>query len=116
MDLAFFTGIIIITAGFMGLHFFEKQARAPREPGETDMLFLLARSTETSEFAQFRDAAQSWNIPEHKADKDFNRYLLEGHLPYYVRDYLRKAKESNPDLQEEGAVFFNGLMLKKDSE
>lgn len=116
MNLAFFTGIVIITAGFLGLRFSEKQTRAPRELGETDILFLLARSTETSEFEQFRSAARSWNLPEHKADSDFNRYLLQGHLPYYVRDYLRKAKESNPNLQEQGPQFFNGILLQKEND
>ena len=88
-------GIVIFLAA---VHVWEKRALAKREPTESELLFLLARLSETSEFHHFHLAGEDWNIPRHRITADFNRYLLEDRMPHYVRDYLRRKRELMPQL------------------
>jgi hypothetical protein len=46
-------------------------------------------------------------------EADFNRYLLQSTLPHYVRDYLRRAKNSKPDLLKCDPNFLTGILIKK---
>lgn len=108
----------LIAAGAMAglliaIHVLEKLRNARRKPTEQEMLFFLARATETSEFEQFMHAAEQWDISRHRAESDFNRYLFESNLPYYVRDYLRKTGESDPALLGLAANCFTGTLLPK---
>ncbi len=117
MNIVFILVVLIISAGLFGIHFLEsRNTTSGRSLTDSEALFLLARTTETSEFEQFRYALKRWRLPEDRVENDFNRYLLEGELPYYVRDYLRKAKDSNPELQAHNTEFFNGILLTKDQD
>ena len=116
MSWAFWLAIIGVVGILAAVHLLEKRSKTTRELTESEMLFVLARSTETSEFEQFRLAAQDWNISEKKVKADFNRYLLQSVLPHYVRDYLRRTKASRPDLLNGGADFFTGTLIKKDTK
>ncbi|MGM0760107.1 MAG: hypothetical protein ACQEUB_10415 [Thermodesulfobacteriota bacterium] len=102
-----------VLALLAAVHFWEKRLRSARELTEPEMLFVLARSTDTSEFDHFRLAAVDWNISKKRVEADFNRYLLQATLPHYVRDYLRKVKASKPELLDRDANFFTGVLIKK---
>lgn len=115
MSWAFWLAIIGVVGVLTAVRILEKRSKTTRELTESEMLFVLARSTETSEFEQFRLAGQDWNISEKKVKADFNRYLLQAVLPHYVRDYLRRTKASRPDLLNGGADFFTGTLIKKNT-
>jgi hypothetical protein len=87
-----------IVAFLVAVHVWEKRSLSRRQPSESELLFLLARLSETSEYYHFHLAGEDWNIPKHRVSADFNRYLLEDRLPHYVRDYLRKQRERMPQL------------------
>ncbi|MDZ7759241.1 MAG: hypothetical protein U5L00_03170 [Desulfovermiculus sp.] len=111
MGWTFWTAIIIVIGVLAAVHFWEKRSNCARELTEQEMLFVLARSTETSEFDHFRLAAKDWNISYPRIEADFNRYLLQSTLPPYVRDYLRKVKAS--DLVDVKGNFFTGILINK---
>jgi hypothetical protein len=112
-----FWAAVSITAGLLfAIHTLDKRAAKRRELTEFDALFLLARLTETSELEQFRRAAEGWNMSERRVERDFNRYLFQAEIPHYVRDYLRKAKESDADLQKSTGDFFTGIFLGSGSK
>ena len=115
MNLEFLIAAVAMAGILIGLHLMEKRRNATRKPTEQEMLFFLARATETSEFEQFRRAAEAWNISGQQAESDFNRYLFSLALPYYVRDYLRKAGESDPALMGLASGCFTGTLLPKKS-
>ncbi|MFO8032114.1 MAG: hypothetical protein R6U22_06185 [Desulfohalobiaceae bacterium] len=113
MDIGFLLTAAAVAGLLLAVHLWEKRQQASRELTEAELLFLLARITETSEFEQFRRAAGNWNHSRQKAEADFNRYLLQGELPHYVRDYLRRAQKSDPALQSQRGDFFSGVLLEK---
>lgn len=104
---------IAITCLQIGIHILERRRNAARKSTEQEMLFTMARITETSEFEQFRQAAASWNISMQKVEADFKRYLFHSELPYYVRYYLRKSAETRPELLYMGADCYTGIMMQK---
>ncbi|MFW6334483.1 MAG: hypothetical protein ACOC0W_04360 [Desulfosalsimonas sp.] len=111
------TEFLIAAAAMAGLliaiHVLEKRGNSTRKPTEQEMLFFLARATETSEFEQFMRAAEEWHVSRQKVESDFNRYLFQSTLPYYVKDYLRKTGESDPALLGLAANCFTGTLLPK---
>lgn len=113
MGWTFWLAIIVVIGVLAAVHVWEKRSNRGRELTEEEMLFVLARSTETSEFDHFRLAAVDWNISIKRVEADFNRYLLQSTLPHYVRDYLRRVKSSNPDLLKCDPNFFTGILIKK---
>jgi hypothetical protein len=113
MDMVFLLTVAVLLGLLYAIHLWEKRQQASRELTEAELLFLLARITETSELEQFKRAATSWNLSRQKADADFNHYLLQGQVPHYVRDYLRKAQKSDPALQGQREDFFSGVLLEK---
>ena len=112
-----FWAAVSITAGLLlAIHILDKRAAKRRKLTEFDELFLLARLTETSELEQFRRAAEGWNISERRVERDFDRYLFQAEIPHYVRDYLRKERESDADLQKSAGDFFTGIFLGSGSK
>ncbi|MFO8086064.1 MAG: hypothetical protein R6U27_17275 [Desulfobacterales bacterium] len=49
----------------------------------------LSKRYGVSEYAFFLIAADQWRISEKQAKAAFKTYLKNGHIPYYVRDFLR---------------------------
>jgi hypothetical protein len=116
MGWAFWIAIITVIGVLATVHVWEKRSNRGRELTEEEMLFVLARSTETSEFDHFRLAAVNWNISIKRVEADFNRYLLQSTLPHYVRDYLRRVKNSRPDILNCDPNFFTGILIKKTND
>jgi len=113
MEIPFIIAAVAIAGLLIGVHLLEKRASASRELTELEVLFLLARLTETSEYEQFRRAASAWNISAQQVENDFSRYLFQSRLPHYLRDYLRKARDTVPELQGRGGDFFSGLLIPR---
>lgn len=107
MGWPFWVAVMAVLGLMAAVHVWEKRLRSVQELTEPEMLFVLARSTDTSEFDHFRLAAVDWNISKKRVEADFDRYLLQATLPHYVRDYLRKVKASKPDLLDRGTNFFS---------
>lgn len=113
MGWTFWFAIIVVIGALAVVHVLEKRSNRDRKLTEEEMLFVLARSTQTSEFNHFRLAAEDWNISIKQVEADFKRYLLQSTLPHYVRDYLRRVKSSKPDLLKCDPNFFTGILIKK---
>ncbi len=75
---------------------FRHAARRTITDGE--YLAAIARRCTTSEYALFHVASETWRIPATRVEEDFKCYLIEGHMPHYVRDFVRRAREDLGDL------------------
>ncbi len=64
--------------------------RRVRVYSDIDLLYKLSRKRECSEYDIFRAAADLWNFSEKKVDEDFKRYLNDGDIPKYVKDFMEK--------------------------
>jgi hypothetical protein len=115
MNAEFLIAAVAMAGILIAVHVLEKRRNATRKPTEQEMLFFLARLTETSEYDQFMRAAEAWDISRHKVESDFKRFLFHSTLPYYVRDHLRKAVESNPAIFGPAASCFTGTLIPKKS-
>ena len=69
----------------------KEQAASP----ETDEMFLsrMALSQGTSEYRLFHAAATTWNVSGPRIEDDFKTFVTEGHMPHYVRDYVRRERK-----------------------
>lgn len=82
---------VVLVAVLIALHELEKRHRLRRKISDEEILFLLSRRLETSEFRLFCLAAEAWKVSRQKVESDFKAYLLQDRIPYYVRDFVRKA-------------------------
>ncbi len=71
----------------------EKRFRQERPLTDEEFLAYLARVYSCSEYDLFQAAAEEWNLSGAPIDEDFKDYLKEGNMPYYVKDFIRKARK-----------------------
>ena len=64
---------------------------------DTDEAFLgrLALMQGTSEYELFHMAAETWNLSGRRVEEDFNTFVIEGHMPHYVRDFVRRERQKS---------------------
>ena len=67
--------------------FFKKRVKIQ---SEMDLLYILSRKKGCSEYDIFREAADVWSFSEKKVEEDFKRYLNNGDIPRYVKDFMEK--------------------------
>ena len=78
------------------LYRIEKRFHRQRALTDEEYLAYLARVYGCSEYDLFHAAATEWNLSGESIEEDFKTYLIEGDMPYYVKDFVRKArKEAN---------------------
>ena len=65
-----------------------------RPLSEEEMLSFLARSRGVSEYHIFHLAADPWSVGRTQVEEHFKRYLQDGDLPHYVRDYVRRQHQT----------------------
>lgn len=58
-----------------------------------EYLGWLARLSERSEYDLFFVSAEDWNVPDHQVERDFTNYLKHESIPYYVEDFVRRARK-----------------------
>ncbi len=102
LDTGFVAAVTLVVLLLLGTRLWERRENARRDPLDSELLLILARTEGTSEFEQFRRAAGTWNLSEQRVEDDFKRYLWQGDLPHYVRDHLRRAREIDPELPDKG--------------
>ena len=62
-------------------------------------LFRISRLTGKSEYNIFCKAAEEWLVSKEKIERDFNKYLNDASIPYYVNDFVRKNKKHIDELR-----------------
>ena len=62
-------------------------------------LFKISRLTGKSEYDIFCKAAEDWQVSGEQIDQDFNRYVSDQSIPYYVNDFVRKNKKHIDELR-----------------
>ncbi len=76
------------------LYRIEKRFHQQQSWTDEEYLAYLARVYGCSEYDLFHAAAQEWNVSDAAGiDDDFKAYLREGNMPYYVKDFVRKARK-----------------------
>ena len=70
--------------------YYEKYFAEKRSFSDEELLLQIARFRKLSEYDIFYLSAKNWHISEPQVENDFKVYLLDGHLPHYVRDFIRK--------------------------
>jgi len=87
LDIVFpVAALLVLPALFTFSYFFDK-----REYGKSDeeRIYEVAKFNCCSEFHVFMVAGGNWHIPAQRIEHDFDRYLSNGSVPYYVRDFIR---------------------------
>jgi hypothetical protein len=69
-------------------------------------LFKISRLTGKSEYDIFCKAAEEWPVSNEQVKQDFNRYLNNASIPYYVNDFVRKNKKHIDELRV--SIFIKG--------
>ncbi len=60
---------------------------------DEEYLAFLARKYGISEHDLFFFAAKAWGRSQSRVETDFRHYLVAGHLPHYVRDFVRRERK-----------------------
>jgi hypothetical protein len=82
---------VLIAITYFELMDYLNRRYARKKPlSDYEMLAILARVMECSEYDIFEEAAKFWNISANRVQSDFKSYLLADHIPHYVLDFLRK--------------------------
>ena len=89
----FFVSTLVYIVFMHHLEKLEKRFRSGIPATDTECLAKMARMLECSEFDIFCASTGNWNVPKSKINEDFKSYLVQGHLPYYVRDFIRRNKK-----------------------
>lgn len=69
---------------------------------DTDEAFLgrMALMMGTSEYRLFHTAAETWNLSGGRIEEDFNIFVTQGHMPHYVRDFVRHERQKAADRRD----------------
>ncbi|MCP4112793.1 MAG: hypothetical protein GY749_45905 [Desulfobacteraceae bacterium] len=74
------------------LRYLDKQS--DNQPlSDAEYISQAALKKGTSEYDIFFECAEEWHISNRRVENDFKEYLLRGHMPYYVKDFVRKDTE-----------------------
>lgn len=70
--------------------YYEKYCAEKRSFSDEERLLNIARFHKRSEYDIFHLSAKNWHISGQQVEDDFKVYLLQGQLPHYLRDFIRK--------------------------
>jgi hypothetical protein len=87
--IAFSLIAVVYVLGRIVIEVNEKRAH-PLSDGEH--LGSIAADRKSSEYDIFFSAAENWHVPASRVEADFRRYLADGTLPHYLRDFLRRNR------------------------
>lgn len=96
MDLFFkpetFVFLLLAIVYVLGKKYIETHERRNRHVGDEEFLAGMAADRKCSEYDLFLLAAEDWQVSNARVEGDFKRYLMQGILPHYVRDFVRKNR------------------------
>lgn len=88
---------VLLAVGYVvGRKYIAKSERKNRQISDEEYLAMMALEGECSEYALFLSAAGQWRVSPAQVEGDFRMYLMQGVLPHYLRDYVRKKKATDP--------------------
>lgn len=108
------TGIAYMMCTFLYIVFLylldnlEKTYYLRRPISDEEALTRLAKKMNCSEYELFKLSTKDWSISTSRIENDFNEYLTDGIMPYYVRSFIRKHKHL---LKNRNGEFQNGGSL-----
>ena len=76
----------------VGKRYIEAHDRRNRQISDEEYLASMAVSRKCSEYDLFLSAAERWHVSTSQVENDFKQYLIQGGLPHYVRDFVRKNR------------------------
>ena len=76
----------------LGMRRIDQMTVKNRILSDNEYLAWMARKANVSEYKIFHHAAKTWHISTSRIDEDFKQYLLYDDPPYYVKDFIRKAR------------------------
>jgi hypothetical protein len=76
----------------LGMRWIDLRVNVPRSLSDGELLAVLARRRECSEYDLFCDSAGDWQVSLQRVESDFKSYLLHDQMPFYVRDMLRRKR------------------------
>ena len=104
--IAFFLLVIIYV---LGKKYIESRERKIHRSSDEEYLASIAAERNCSEYDLFRVAAAKWRIADSRVEDDFKRYLTQGDLPHYLRDFVRKNRK-NGDLARDNHMSPGGKL------
>jgi len=84
--------LILAIAYVLGKKVIEANEQRNRHVSDEEYLASMAANRKCSEYDLFLVAAERWHVTAPQVEDDFKRYLLQGILPHYVRDFVRKNR------------------------
>lgn len=87
--------------------YFEKRLAPLDDVGEDRRLADLAFANGCSVFDLFKSAGEDWQFSNLKIGNDFRQYLLEGLVPHYVGEYVRRHQRAE-DRTYQKLIFSGG--------
>ena len=96
MDFLFNPGtiafLLLAIAYVLGKKVIETCERRNLQVSDEEYLASMAVNRKCSEYDLFLEAGESWQTGTSQVEDDFKQYLIQGILPHYVRDYVRKNR------------------------
>jgi hypothetical protein len=87
LDIIFPVAALLILPALCAFSYFFDQREYGKE--DEERIYEIAKFNRCSEFHVFAVAGKNWHITGQRIEHDFNRYLSNGSVPFYVRDFIR---------------------------
>ncbi|MCP4350567.1 MAG: hypothetical protein GY795_34300 [Desulfobacterales bacterium] len=89
--------LAVIILYLLLLRYLDKQSVDNQPLSDAEYISQAALIKGTSEYDIFFECAKEWHISNRKVENDFKEYLLRGHMPYYVKDFVRKTRKDTEE-------------------
>ena len=90
-----FVFLLLAIVYVLGKKSIETHERRHRRVGDEEFLAWMAADRKCSEYDLFLLAAGDWQVANARVEGDFKQYLMQGIVPHYVRDFVRKNRCSD---------------------
>jgi hypothetical protein len=93
----------------LGRKYIERTERRSRHISDEEYLASMATGSNCSEHDLFLLAAKKWHVSILQIEDDFKHYLIDGILPHYVRDFVRKNRSAD-DVEKNDKINAGGKL------
>ena len=76
-----------------------KKLRQNKPVDVAGYIFKITRVTNKNEYDVFYKAAEDWPVSVEQIENDYQRFVVEQRIPYYVNDFIRKNKKHIDELR-----------------